>query len=95
MEEAFFAGKLRLRGEVLPEQQPAHVDGRGDGFDLLAEGLEGAAVDALEDAALAPLDFVGFIGGWVFEGATESEALHFHGETSLVEGGWVEGEGLR
>ena len=57
-EDAFFAGELRLRGEVLPAEEPAHVDGWGDGFDLFAEGAESAAVDALQDAALAPLDFV-------------------------------------
>ena len=57
-EDAFFAGELRLRGEVLPVEQPAHVDGGGDGFDLLAEGAEGEAMDALEDAAFAPLDVV-------------------------------------
>ena len=30
-----------------------------NGFDLLAAGAEGEAVDALEDAALAPFDVVG------------------------------------
>ena len=57
-EDAFFAGELGLRGEVLPAEEPAHVDGGGDGLDLLAEGGEGEAVDALQDAAFAPLDFV-------------------------------------
>ena len=27
-EDAFFAGKLGLRGEVLPAEEPAHVGGR-------------------------------------------------------------------
>ncbi len=57
-EDAFFAGELGLRGEVLPGEQPAHVDGGRDGFDLLAGGGEGEAMDALQDAALAPLDGV-------------------------------------
>ena len=57
-EDALFAGELGLRGEVLPLEEPAHVDGWGDGFDLLAEGGYGAAMDALEDAAFAPFDFV-------------------------------------
>ena len=60
-EDAFFAGECgwRLRGEVLPAEQPVHVDGGGDGFDLLAAGAEGEAMDALEDAALAPFNVVG------------------------------------
>ena len=37
-EDALFAGELGLRREVLPAEQPAHVDGGGDGFDLLAGG---------------------------------------------------------
>ena len=49
-----------MRGEVLPLEEPAHVDGGGDGLDLLAEGGDGAAVDALQDAAFAPLDVVVF-----------------------------------
>ena len=99
-EDAFFAGELGLGGEVLPVEEPAHVDGGGDGFDLLAEGGDGAAVDALEDAAFAPLDFVvGFVSVcWVFEGAAHEEALHLHGEEGLEDGGWVEvqrlGEGV-
>ena len=46
---------------MLPVEQPAHVDGGSDGLDLLAEGGEGEAMDALEDAALAPLDVVVFV----------------------------------
>jgi len=60
-EDAFFAGELGLGGEVLPLQEPAHVDRGGDGFDLFAEGGYGAAVDALQDAAFAPFDFVVWI----------------------------------
>ena len=58
VEDTFFAGELGLRGEVLPLEEPAHVDGWGDGLNLLAEGSYGAAVDALQDAAFAPFDFV-------------------------------------
>ncbi len=54
--DAFFAGELGLRSEMLPVEQPAHVDGGADGFDLFAESRDGAAMDALQDAALAPLD---------------------------------------
>ena len=94
-EDAFFAGELGLRGEVLPVEEPAHVDGGGDGFDLFAESGEGEAVDALEDAAFAPFDFVVGFGWWcwVFEGAAHEEALHLHGEEGLEDGGWVEVEG--
>jgi hypothetical protein len=60
---------------VLPAEEPVHVDGGGDGFDLLATGAEGEAMDALQDAALAPFDLVGFFGWGVFEGSADEEAL--------------------
>jgi hypothetical protein len=59
--DTFFAGELGLRGEVLPVEEPAHVDDWSDGLDLLAEGGDGAAVDALEDAAFTPLYVVVWI----------------------------------
>ena len=90
LEDTLFAGELGLRGEVLPLEEPAHVDGRGNGLYLFAEGGDGAAVNALEDAALAPLDFVVGCGGRVLEGSAHEEALHFHGEERLEDGGWVE-----
>ncbi len=62
VEEAVLAGELGLRREVLPAEEPAHVGGGGDGLDALAEGGEGEAVDALEEAAIAPLDCV-VLGG--------------------------------
>ena len=91
-EDAFFAGELGLGGEVLPAEEPAHVGGRGDGFDLFAEGGEGEAVDSLEDAAFAPLDGVGVFGRGVLEDAAEEEALHLHVEEGLVDVGGVEVE---
>ena len=81
--DALFAGKLRLGGEVLPLEKPAHIDRWGDGFDLFAEGGYGAAVDALQDAALAPFDFVVFYCGWILKSAPQEEALHLHGEEGL------------
>jgi hypothetical protein len=56
-----------------------------DRFDLFAEGGDGAAVDALQDAAFAPFDVVvGVPLGWrVFEDAAQEESLHLHGEESL------------
>ena len=83
-EDAFFAAELGLRGEVLPGAEPAEVDGGGDGFDLLAEGAEGEAVDALEDAAFAPFDVVVLICGGVFEGSAHEGALYLHGEEGLI-----------
>ena len=78
----------------MPVEQPAHEDGGGDGLDLLAEGAEGEAVDALQDAALAPFFCVGVGGGWMLEDAAEGEALHLHGEEGLVDVGGLEvGEG--
>ena len=85
-EDALLAGELGLRGEVLPVEEPAHVDGGGNGLDLFAEGGDGAAVDALQDAAFAPLDGVVVGGGWVLKCATHGEALHLHGEHGLVDG---------
>jgi hypothetical protein len=90
VEDTFFAGELGLRGEVLPLEEPAHVDGGGDGLDLLAEGGYGAAVDALEDAAFAPLDFVVGFCWRIFEGASHEEALHLHGEEGLEDGAFIE-----
>ena len=70
----------------------------GDGFDLPAEGRQGEAVDALEDAAFAPFDVVGGVGGGVLEDASEEEALHLHVEEGLVDVGGIEiqegGEGF-
>jgi hypothetical protein len=84
-EDRFFAGELRFGSEVVPVEEPAHEDGGGDGLDLLAERAEGEAVNALQDAALAPFFGVG-VGGWrVLEDAAHGEALHLHGEEGLVD----------
>jgi hypothetical protein len=61
-EDGLFAGGLGCGGEVVPVEEPAHEDGGGDGFDGLAKGAEGETVDAVEDAALAPLDGVVRVG---------------------------------
>ena len=91
-EHALFAGELRLRREMLPAEQPAHVDRGRDGLDLLARGGEGEAVDALQDAALAPFDLVVVLLRW--RGCSKapriSEALHLHREESLEDCGGVE-----
>src|ERR1017187_7896093 len=67
---------------------------RRDGFHLLASGCEGEAVDALEDAALAPFDFVVFTGRRMFECAAHQQSLHLHGEKGLENGGGREGEAI-
>ncbi len=61
LQHAFFSGELGLRREVLPTQQPAQVGGGGDRLNLLARRRQGQPVDALENAALAPLDLVVWI----------------------------------
>ena len=57
-EDALFPAELCLRREVLPAEQPAHVDGGSNRFDLLTKRAECKAMDALEDAALAPFDLM-------------------------------------
>ena len=91
-ENAFFAGELRLRGKMLPAEEPVHINGRSDGFDLLATGSKCEAVDALEDTALAPFDFEVVGGWWVFEGSAHEEALHLHGEEGFENFGWLQVE---
>ena len=94
-QDALFAGELRLRREMLPAEQPAQVDGGRDGFHLLASSCEGEAVDALEDAALAPFDFVVFAGCRTFKCAAQQQSLHLHREKGLENGGGREGEAIR
>jgi hypothetical protein len=57
-EDAFFAGELSLGGEMLPSEQPAHIDRRSDWLDLLAKGGNGSPVNALKNASFAPLNIV-------------------------------------
>ena len=47
-------------------------------------------MDALQDAAFAPLDLVVYLCGWVLEDASHEEALHLHGEEGLEDFGGVE-----
>ncbi len=91
-EDAIFSAELGLGGEMLPVEQPAQVDGGSYGFDLLAESAEGEAVDALEDAALAPFDLmvVGRCG--LLKSSAHEEALHLHGKEGLEDCGGVETE---
>ena len=56
LQQSAFAAQLRLRGNVLPTQQPAHILRRGDRLDLLAQGGHGEVVNARQQSPIAPLD---------------------------------------
>ena len=47
--------QLRARLHVLPAQQEADEVGRRDRFDLLAQPADGEAMDARQEATLAPV----------------------------------------
>ncbi len=51
-------------------------------------------MNALQDAALAPLDVIVIVGYGVFEGSAHEEALHLHGEEGLEDGGRVKGQAV-
>src|SRR5207244_10105875 len=55
LEEPVAAVELRPRLHVLPAEEEAHQVGGGDGLDLATQAAEGQAVDARQQAALAPL----------------------------------------
>ena len=46
----------RRRRDVLPREEEAHEVRRADGLDLRAQAIEGVAMDAREQSAVAPLD---------------------------------------
>jgi len=89
-EHAFFSRELCARCEVVPVKQPAHEDIRRDGLDLLAQRAERKPMDALQDAALAPLDLMGHVIDWLraLEDAAHSQALHLHRKQRLVQRAW-------
>ena len=55
--EAVGAVQLRSGRDVLPAMQEGVEMGGGDGLDLAAQTAQGGAVNAGEDAAIAPFDF--------------------------------------
>ncbi len=55
LQQAALALQLRARRDVLPAQQEAHEVLRGDRLDLGAQAVERVAVDARQQAAVAPL----------------------------------------
>ena len=54
--QALGALDLVLAGDVLPMEQEAHEVGRADRLDLRAQAIERVAVDAREQAPVAPLE---------------------------------------
>jgi len=56
-EGAALAEQARFRREMLPAEQPAHELSGGDGLDLFAQRSEREAMNAGEQAALAPFRF--------------------------------------
>ena len=55
LQQSAFAAQLRLRSDVLPAQQPAHVLRRRDRLDLLAQGGDCEVVNARQQSPVAPL----------------------------------------
>src|ERR1700674_2076079 len=70
-EQAALAEQLSAWGDVLPAKQPVHELRRSYRFDLLSESTQGEAMDAGQEAALAPFHFVaGGIGEFSAEDDT-------------------------
>ena len=63
-----------------------HEDGCGDGLDGFAQVRKREAMNPLQDAALAPLDFKGCVvrGLGAFKDSAHGKALHFHREECLL-----------
>ena len=76
----------------MPVVEPATEDDGGDGLHRLTEAGEREAMDALQDAALAPFDGVRLlvIGPGALKDAAHGEALHLHNEQGLAQRGRVE-----
>ena len=80
-----------VRYGVLPTEQEPQVVSRGDGFDLLAQPVEGVAVNPREQTALAPFD----LRRLRREGAAQDEAFSFERAESGVDQARVQTEQLR
>ena len=93
-QNAVFSGQLGLRRKMLPAQKPAHVHSRSNGLDLLARSRQGEPVDALQKASLAPFDMVIVLRGRTFERSAHQQALHFHCQKGLKDGGRAESKKL-
>src|SRR5207237_2760559 len=85
LEEAARGFEPGAGGDVLPAEERAHEVLRGDGLDLLAKAVEGVAVDAGKDAAIAEL----FVARARRELAAHDGALAFElGEDRVGGSGW-------
>src|ERR1019366_7097252 len=73
LQQSAFAAQLRLRRNVLPAQQPAHILRRGDWLDLLAQGGDREVVNARQQSPVAPLG-----GGWLVAFCPSSEVSAQH-----------------
>src|SRR6266436_7598086 len=71
-EQATLAQQLGAWRDVLPAEQPVHELRRSYGLNLLAELTEGEAMDASQEAALAPFRFV---AGGISEFSAQDNAV--------------------
>src|SRR5204863_297741 len=90
--EAVAAVQLLARLDVLPGEEEAHEIGRAHRLDLAAEPVEGAPMDARQEAAVAPLDRVG--GQRSGEAPAKDAAFGFDAAERRVHGGHGQAEGL-
>ena len=79
-EQSVLAAQGGAGCEVLPAQQPMHELGRRYWLNLLAQGCDGEAVDAREEAAVTPLERSG--------GAAEMAAKDGSGGFQAQKGGF-------
>src|SRR2546430_1253758 len=83
-EIAALAKQLRAGSDMLPAKLPVHELRGCDGLNFLAELAEREAMDAREQAALAPL---GRIGMRVSKPSTKDDAARFETQQSFVDFG--------
>ena len=81
--QAFRSRHLLRRSDVLPAHQEAHVVGPGDRLDLPPQPVQRVAVDARQQAPLAPFDLAVRIRRPGREGALHGEALGLQGGQRL------------
>ena len=84
-QQSVLAAQVGAGREMLPAQQPVHELGRRYWLNLLSEGCDREAVNAREQAAVAPLDDAG--------GAAEMAAEDGSGGFQAQEGGIDGGDG--
>src|SRR5712691_2614330 len=90
-QQAAFAQELRAWRQVLPAEEPAHELRGSYRGDLLAQLAERQAMDAGEEAALAPF---GFGAGRICELAPEDGAARFEAKERFLDIGCGESENV-